>query len=293
MSLFLSCCLLYELILVNALIRRYCTPFYLVWYVRMRLKGKKLFPSAKKKNPDHKTVVVSLTTIPSRLDSIFASMNSILRQTRPPDRIYLNIPFWSIREKKGYQIPKLLKTDDRITLIRCPQDLGPILKLSETLKRETNPDTLIITVDDDTIYPRHFIETLLAFHEQYPKAALGFRGWRLPESGKFLDRRILYGNSITVPLRVDVLSGISGVLYIRKQFKDDFFSPKGHPAEAFFVDDICISGYLETRGEKKMLIPFPMREPFARYIQTKKSNPLWKINQDGNNDQTMIDFYFH
>ncbi len=284
--------LLLSLILVTGIILKYCTPAYLIWYLRMHLKGSKLYLSGEKPCKDKKDVVVSLTTIPSRITNIFPCVNSILMQTRPPDRIYLNIPRVSKRENKGYKIPYLLRKDKRIILTNCKEDPGPILKLVQTLKEETHPDTLIITVDDDTVYPRHLIKTLLRFHHKFPKAALGFRGWRLPVSGKFLERTVLYANSIKKPYKVDVLSGVSGVLYIRKQFKDDFFSPQGLPDAAFFVDDICISGYLKKNEIEKYLIPYPMREPFSHYINTKNSNPLWRINQDGRNDQEMIDFYF-
>lgn len=292
MIIILAVILMLSLILIAVFILRHCTLFYLLWYVRMRLKGPNFFLPQNKRLQDGKDVVVSLTTIPSRIHNIFPCINSVLMQTRPPDRIYITIPRISKRENQKYNIPDLLKKDKRITLNLCKEDLGPILKLSQTLKNEINPDTLIITVDDDTVYPRHMIQTLLRFHDKFPTAALGFRGWRLPASGKFLDRTILYPNSIKKPYRVDVLSGVSGVLYLRRQFKDDFFSPKGLPESAFFVDDICISGYLKINGVEKYLIPYPMREPFASYTNTKKSNPLWKINQDGKNDQEMIDFYF-
>jgi hypothetical protein len=284
--------LLLSLILVTRFILKYCTPAYLIWYLKMCLKGSKLFVSGEKLCGDRKDVVVSLTTIPSRIKDIFPCINSILMQTRPPDRIYLNIPNRSKRENKGYQIPCQLRKDKRIILTHCKEDSGPILKLLQTLKEETHPDTLIITVDDDTVYPRHLISTLLRFNEKFPEAALGFRGWRLPASKKFLERTILYANSIKKPYMVDVLSGVSGVLYIRKQFKDDFFSPQGLPDAAFFVDDICISGYLKKNKIEKYLVPYPMREPFSHYINTKNSNPLWRINQDGRNDQDTIDFYF-
>jgi len=279
-------------LLVTGVILKYCTPAYLIWYLRMRLEGSKLFATRKKNNEDGKDVVVSLTTIPSRANNIFPCINSILMQSRPPDRIYLNIPELSKRENKRYRIPQLLKKDKRIRIAHCKEDSGPILKLLQTLRSETDPETIIITVDDDTVYPRFLISTLLRFHEKFSEAALGFRGWRLPASRKFLERTILFANNIKTPYKVDVLSGVSGVLYLRKQFEDDFFCTQDLPASAFFVDDICISGYLRKSGIEKYLIPYPMKEPFSHYINTKKSNPLWKINQDGRNDQEMIDFYF-
>jgi len=65
------------------------------------------------------------------------------------------------------------------------------------------------------------------------------------------------------------------------------------PPESYFVDDICISGYLKKAGVEKIILPFPMREPFSRYTITSRSNPLWKINKDGHNDQVMLNYFFN
>jgi len=272
---------------------RYCTPMYLLWYLRMQLAGTCLLKGSGEKKHDTPRVVVSLTTIPSRLNRIWPCLNSILCQTRPPDLICLIIPMVSSRESQPYDIPEELVRDPRLLVHRCQQDRGPILKLYETLKLETDLDTLIVTVDDDTIYPRHLIRVLMDNHKNLQGVALGFRGWCLPSSGKFLKRRILYGNSVSSPQKVDVLSGISMVMYQRGLFQDDFFIRNRLPKAAFFVDDICISGYLAQKGVEKYLLPYPMREPFSSYLDTSRSNPLWMINQDGKNDQEMIDYYFY
>ena len=45
-------------------------------------------------------IVVSITSLPSRLDGLEKVILSLLRQTRLPDQIYLNIP--SITKKGKY-----------------------------------------------------------------------------------------------------------------------------------------------------------------------------------------------
>ena len=274
------------------IISSYCTPAYLFWYAGMRLNSRRLIKERPAAKEDGHDVVVSLTTIPSRLKHIVPTINSILLQSRPPNRIYLNLPDWSKREGRPYRVPETLKKDKRIVLCRCSEDQGPILKLLPVLEKETDPQTVIVTVDDDTVYPRHTIEKLLKYHDRFPEAALGFRGWRIPLSGNFLDRNVLYANQVKRPYRVDILSGVSGVLYLRKHFDVDFFCRAGLPPESFFVDDICISGYLKKAGVEKIILPFPMREPFSHYTFTSRSNPLWKINRDGHNDQVMLNYFF-
>ena len=69
---------------------------------------------------------VSLTTLPSRIDNIKETLNSIQKQTLQPDRIYLNLPLAFKRLKdqffKQNQIDNL--KDYELQISRC-EDFGP------------------------------------------------------------------------------------------------------------------------------------------------------------------------
>ena len=39
--------------------------------------------------------------------------------------------------------------------------MGPATKLIPTLEVETDPDTIIVVIDDDTVYPRHLLESIV------------------------------------------------------------------------------------------------------------------------------------
>ena len=81
-------------------------------------------------------VVVSLTTIPSRIDSIQGTLLSLIAQTLPPDKILLSIPETSSRENgQHYTIPPWLKEmDDKVTIVMSKVDYGPSTKLIPTVK---------------------------------------------------------------------------------------------------------------------------------------------------------------
>lgn len=75
-------------------------------------------------------VVVSLTTIPSRIDHLLPTLLSLLTQTVPPDAILLCIPQTSLREpSKPYVIPPWLEHMDMVKIIRSSEDYGPSTKL--------------------------------------------------------------------------------------------------------------------------------------------------------------------
>ena len=59
-------------------------------------------------------IYVSLTTIPSRVQDLNKSVESLLQQSQKPDKIFINIPYKYRRFKEviaDHQIPKL---DDKI-----------------------------------------------------------------------------------------------------------------------------------------------------------------------------------
>lgn len=277
---------------LGILLHRFWGLKYLLRYMRIMAAGNKILKNASDRKEKHKRIIISLTTIPSRIHHIFPTLNSLLLQNRSADKIYLNIPEESIREKRPYSIPTSIAKNPRITINRNKTDHGPVTKLLPTLELEKDPETIIITVDDDIIYPRDMVETLIKYHDRLPEASIGFRSWNIPPSGRGHKTRIRYAGQIEKPVTVDILEGMSGVLYLRKQFADDFFAAEDLPKEGFYVDDVRISGYLEKHGIPRYLVPHRIREPLASYVLTSLSNPLWKINRDGANNQVMIDYFF-
>src|SRR5262245_23337072 len=53
-------------------------------------------------------LIVSLTTIPDRINKISPALSSLLDQTMPARHIYLAVPEYSIRENRAYEIPEAL-----------------------------------------------------------------------------------------------------------------------------------------------------------------------------------------
>ena len=106
--------------------------------------------------PQQRRIVFSLTSSPKRIVKIEPTILSLLQQSVPADMIQLNLPRIFTRNNETFpknltvQYPILLNPKIRIV---WSDDLGPVTKLVPTLHTETNPATLIIIVDDDTIYP--------------------------------------------------------------------------------------------------------------------------------------------
>ena len=104
-------------------------------------------------------VVASLTTMPDRYHKVIETLKSLHAQTYTLDVIYLTIPNRSRRLNLRYpSIP--LEINSLCTLLRG-EDYGPITKIVGALLEENDPDTVIITFDDDMVYDTTVVECLM------------------------------------------------------------------------------------------------------------------------------------
>ena len=118
-------------------------------------------------------IYVSISTIPQRLENINKSVDSLLNQTRKPDKIFVNIPLKYKRFSeiiKNEQIPKFANNIVEIT--RC-EDCGPGTKLLGSLNK-LEKNSLLILADDDHVYKDYMIEKFCYFYEKAPNNAYSF-----------------------------------------------------------------------------------------------------------------------
>ena len=207
--------------------------------------------------PDRR-IIVSLSTMPDRIGRLQPALDSLLKQTRPPDEIVLAVPRFSIRQKRGYQIPNYLLQIPKVRILRCEKDWGPATKFIAVVQDELaagRTDTLIMVVDDDRIYPRDSVELYLHYHAQLPDAALCFRGGPIPRSLNWRDCKIEFGIDFRAPKQTAVITGCGSYLIQPRFFDSSLWDYSVAPAGAFYMDDMWISGCLERRGVDRYIIP--------------------------------------
>jgi len=118
-------------------------------------------------------IYVSLTTIPQRLKNLNQSIESLLKQTRKPDKIFVNIPFKYRRFSETVKDDQIPKFDNRIIEITRCEDCGPGTKLLGSLDK-LNKDSLLILADDDHLYEDYMIEKFYYFYSKAPNNAYSF-----------------------------------------------------------------------------------------------------------------------
>jgi hypothetical protein len=216
-------------------------------------------------------LVGSMSTLPSRISTIIEPIKHILDQTLCLDALYLNIPYKTI---KGhiYKIPKnFLKNftnySTKVILNRCI-DHGPITKLSPTLDLETDPNTIIITFDDDIIVTKNLIKTLLKKSTQYPNACLGFSGVCV---GTFpFSFHLALDNEIDV--KVDFVQGVHTILYKRSFFSTskeliEYWDKTPIKNILFYNDDHHISAYLADKKIERFSIGFNIQRYLYKFAE--------------------------
>ena len=237
---------------------------------------------------DDPRVIVSLSTVPDRINNLRPTIRSLLKQTRPPDEIVLAIPEFSVREQRPYIVPKYLSRLPRVRVLRCPNDWGPATKFIGAIQDELaagREDTLIMVVDDDRIYPRDALETYLHYNQQLPGAALCFRGAAIPQTLDWRDAEMIKGSGLRQPEAVAVITGCGSYLIQPRFFDESLWDYSQAPQGAFFMDDIWISGCLTRRKVQRYVVPASaMMRSVRRQRRTLSLHDVPNGRQHNNNE---------
>ena len=226
-------------------------------------------------------VVISLTTTPQRIVDLRPVLKSLVAQTFPVAAIYLNVPYVSVRFNVTYKIPPEL-AEFPIKINRC-EDFGPATKLIPTLQQEKDPNTLLITVDDEYVYPASLVEDLVRHISRWPHAAYNYAGQVVEvdeQSGELAVRSadIAPWDGIAA---VDILEAFLGAIYKRSFFGD---SISDIPPRCWTTDDVWISHHLASRGIPRIRMPMPHAYP--QVTRNDLIAPLRANNIGGDNHNT-------
>lgn len=119
------------------------------------------------------SVIVSMTTFPARINYVHLAIKSLLNQTIKPGKIIL----WLAEDQfQGVDIPEILLELCKygLEIKYCAEDILAHKKYYYAMQEF--PSHIIITYDDDIIYPEDSVEKLLKMHRQHPQAIICNRG---------------------------------------------------------------------------------------------------------------------
>lgn len=220
--------------------------------------------------------VITLSSIPPRFGLIGPTLEALVAQGGV-DAVELYVPY-SYKRFPDWD-GRLPDLPAGVTLHRSSTDYGPATKVLCAAERYRGQDVRLLFCDDDRAYQPGWAAGLLAEAERYPECAVALAGWDIAEfatrhafahprhraRSRQWDlayrgarvRQILSGGT-KVPLAqkpsrriiaqagyADVFEGYGGVVV-----RPDFFDAAAFdiPADAFYVDDVWLSGILARRG---------------------------------------------
>jgi len=167
-------------------------------------------------------IILTLTTIPERLSfdhplGLRRVIYSLINLKYDNYEIHFNIPHKNNKTGEEYIIPKWLQDingREKLRIFRT-EDYGPATKLYPTVQRITDPNQLIIVVDDDLIYESRLIEGHLTLRERNDDVVWGFAG--LNNLGeKFKDARDRFVIGVNHDVRVGIIEHYKSVSYRRR-----------------------------------------------------------------------------
>jgi hypothetical protein len=234
-------------------------------------------------------VVVSMASFGERMGNLPRVISSLQNQTWKVDRIIINVPlvtrFGSMNRTDIQNMVDFLggflgkfTAESNTTFnhgIYClnflDHDFGPASKVLGALRLETDPDTTIVTVDDDCEYHPQTVESLVLHAPRH--GALGAQCEELPRPVR-VSATFFFGGAGQAPLFGGAtiecfgwLMGYAGVAFRAGHFGPDVFKfLDAAPPGCFLHDDVWLSGYLRRRGVPRYFhagVPEPRH--FARH----------------------------
>lgn len=216
------------------------------------------------------TPIISLTTIPQRIDYIMPCLDSLLAQGYP---VYL----W-VDENGESEIPQPVM-DSGATVIRV-KDYGPITKLLPAFEAGFK---VVITADDDHTYGAGWAQGLLDWYDRLNGTVVCYRGRIFTRSRRYSETKIIYNKYA----QVDMVTGVCGALYHRELFSSKIFTEWERWPQA---DDVVISGHLKKHNIPINVVPLPEGCTIER-LPSAHINPL-NIKNRTMNDTGLARMYW-
>lgn len=245
-------------------------------------------------NQRRERVIVSLTSYPGRFAHIHTALKSMMLQTVKADKIIV----WLDEDVKRESFtPKMLELEQYgIEYRMAAGDLKPHKKYIHAMREF--PNDIIITVDDDLIYAKDVIETLLKTHKQYPNAVCARRVHKITKNanGTIAPYNDWLGEycGCDTPSHALVATGVGGVLYPPHCLYEKAFDETLIAELSLKADDIWLKFMELLNGT--YVVWAPCKFPMPDLIEKEQATSLKSENVGQNRNDVYfanVQKYFH
>ena len=230
--------------------------------------------TTEKRNPK---VIISLTTFPARINTVYKTISTLLQQSVKPDEVVL---WLADSQFPNHELPENLVRLQQFGLsIRWCEDIKSFKKLIPSLREF--PNDIIITADDDIFYPENFVESLYEQylkHPQFIHANRAFLIKRFWNKYSMNARSYVYDNTYLPAFHNEFMTGY-GTLFPPNSLDEGVFDSDTFMSIIPTNDDIWFWGHAVKKGTKINVNPngYDLKLLFDRTVQ---DCALWKLNMD-------------
>lgn len=249
-------------------------------------------PGVSEELRDGQQIIVSLTTYSRRIHQVNIVVESLLEQTLKPNSIVLWLDKTEFNGLEDLPL-NLLKLVNRGLSIEFCDNLRSYKKLIPAL--EKYPQAIIITADDDILYPTDFVERLYKAYKKDPRKVHYYRGHRmLMADGSLLPYRNweLEASQMGVSM-MNFPTGVGGALYTSELLDDEVMNVDAFMKLAPTADDVWFKAMSLKKGIScsQVDLECPFREKFI-FLDAMDDMGLANVNlvQNKNDEQIVAVF---
>ena len=244
------------------------------------------------------TIDISLTSISSRMTTLHLTLMSLLDQSYSDIRInlYLSREPYLLDEgvdDVGEEIVALQKIAGERLRITYTRNTGPYRKLIPYLLENWGTSRLVVTVDDDTVYPKDWLQGLLYAYGRNG-CSVAYRGHRIVTEGDGFApyRSWMKSEILENPSPLILPTGKDGILYDTAFFPLNVLNMTDALRLAPTTDDLWFRWNLVMNGISVYIIKTDYTFSFEE--SDYQSSLYLNFNRGGSNDVAIkeLDRYF-
>ncbi len=233
-------------------------------------------------------VIASLTSYPPRIRFAWIAIETLLRQSVKPKRLFLVL---NEQEFPGRSVPRKIRAQTRRGLeILWTGENGRSYDKLIPVHQEFPRDT-IVTFDDDKFFPHQLLHKLYQGSIAHPKAVIGSRGWVI----SFAHNGLHYGSAWVrahegAKGRALLTPGGNGCLYPPDSMDQSVDNLQKALEICPTADDIWFWGAIQKAGTSLVCLGLPAHRPIRAM---KSTQALSDTNATANDSQfqRVLDFW--
>lgn len=236
-------------------------------------------------------IIVSLTSFPARIDYVYLTIESLLRQTHCPRKVLLWLSLEQFKSKDCLPASLLKLENDVFEIRMVTSDLRSHKKYYYALREF--PDSTLITVDDDVIYSPFLVESLAKNHKKFPNAIIANNTTRISYNKGKLNPYMKWEHRIENYACDNLVQiGVGGVLYPQGSLYRDVTNSEVFMRLCPYADDLWLNAM--ARLNNTIVVQSDFRN-LVLPIEINNNQNLFSRNwsEDGNDKQlsSIMEYY--